>query len=84
MLDRFVGTWRGTYNSRSYTVKVKKVTKTFLGVTEETLEFDYEILEPDGTIFDSTFRPISHEALSASGLYLESPNSFYFSFSGGG
>lgn len=54
ILDKYVGTWKGTYNSRNYEFSILKVTNKPGRITEDRLMMRYVILESNGTIIEDT------------------------------
>lgn len=56
LLDKFVGTWKGTYNGRRFELRIIKNTKT---TTNDNITFDrllirYIIIDTNGTILENS------------------------------
>ena len=54
VLDKYVGTWKGTYNNRSYEFRIVKVTNKPGRITEDRLLMRYVISDVNGTIVEDT------------------------------
>lgn len=54
VLDKYVGTWKGTYNNRNYEFRIVKVTNKPGRITEDRLLMRYSISEANGTIVEDT------------------------------
>lgn len=57
LFDKYVGTWKGTYNNKEYTFYITKHTtakETYLKSTEDEILVRYLITNPDGSIVEDT------------------------------
>ncbi|WP_395049515.1 DUF6705 family protein [Flavobacterium sp.] len=54
ILDKYVGTWKGTYNSRNYEFRITKYTSNYKNLLEDKLLMRYVISDSNGTIIEDT------------------------------
>lgn len=54
ILDKYVGTWKGTYYSRNYEFRILKITNKPGRITEDRLMMRYVISDSNGTIIEDT------------------------------
>jgi hypothetical protein len=54
ILDKYVGTWKGTYNNRNYEFRILKITNKTGRITEDRLLMRYVISDSNGTIIEDT------------------------------
>ena len=52
LFDKYVGTWKGTYNNREYTFYITKYTDYRKDVTEDEILVRYLITNPDGSVVE--------------------------------
>ena len=54
LLDRYVGTWKGTYATKNYEFWITKITNKPARITEDILLIRYLITDANGTIIEDT------------------------------
>ena len=54
VLDKFVGTWKGTYDDKKYEFRILKVTNKPGRITEDKLIMRYLITNSNGTVIEDT------------------------------
>ncbi len=54
ILDKYLGTWKGTYNSRNYEFIITKYTSNYKNLLEDKLLMRYVISDSNGTIIEDT------------------------------
>lgn len=54
VLDKYIGTWKGTQDNKNYEFKITKYTDTFEGLTEDILLIRYFITNSNGSIIIDT------------------------------
>lgn len=54
LLNKYIGTWKGTYDNKSYTFFITKFKHDYLGVSEDKLAIRYLITANTGTIIEDT------------------------------
>lgn len=75
ILDKYVGTWKGTYNNRNYEFIILKITNKPGRITEDRLMMRYVISESNGTIIEDTRALPDTSPYVVEGDYLD--GSFY-------
>ncbi len=54
LLDKFIGTWKGTLNKRNYTFIITQYTDAYNNLLEDKLLMRYLITDQNGTIIEDT------------------------------
>lgn len=54
LLDKFIGTWKGTYDGKNYEFRIFKITAKPGRITEEKLVMRYLITNSNGTVIEDT------------------------------
>lgn len=54
LLDKFIGTWKGTYNNRNYTFIITQYTDAYNSLLEDLLLMRYLITDQNGTVIEDT------------------------------
>ncbi len=75
VLDKYVGTWKGTYNNRNYEFRILKITNKPGRITEDRLLMRYVISDSNGTIVEDTRALPDTSSYVIKGDYLD--GSFY-------
>lgn len=75
ILDKYVGTWKGTYNNRNYEFRILKITNKPGRITEDRLMMRYVISDSNGTIIEDTRALPDTSSYVIKGDYLD--GSFY-------
>ncbi len=75
VLDKYVGTWKGTYNNRNYEFRILKITNKPGRITEDRLMMRYVISDSNGTIIEDTRALPDTSSYVIKGDYLD--GSFY-------
>lgn len=75
ILDKYVGTWKGTYNSRNYEFNITKYTSNYKNLLEDKLLMRYVISDVNGIIIEDTRALPDTSPYVIKGDYVD--NSFY-------
>lgn len=80
LLDKFVGTWIGTFDNKSYEFGITKLTESFLGISKDRLIIKYVITDniTNQVIADTTTLP-NDNSLIITGDYLAANGEVYHS-----
>lgn len=84
LLDKYIGTWKGTYNNRNYTFIITKYTYAYLNLLEDKLLINYIITDLAGiNIANSTTTSIESDP-PISGWYFikNTTNNYVLSYLG--
>lgn len=54
LLNKYIGTWKGTYEGKNYTFVITKFKDVFLGITEDKLLIRYLITTTNGVVIEDT------------------------------
>ena len=54
ILDKYVGTWKGTYKSKQYEFRAVKRTFSYLGIKEDGLLMRYKVTDNNGVVIENT------------------------------
>lgn len=76
-LDKFVGTWIGTYNNKTYEFQVEEVTVPYLGITQDLLLMRYKITDANGNIIENTLGLPNDSPYVIEGQHFSSTGSNY-------
>ncbi|RPD94040.1 hypothetical protein EGM88_12670 [Aureibaculum marinum] len=71
LLDKFIGTWEGTYNNKTYKFYITEITKSYLEISEDKLLIRYKITDTDGNVIENTTALPSDNTLVIKGRYLD-------------
>ncbi len=82
LLDKYVGTWKGTYKNRSYEFLIMKKTVSFLGITVDQLIAKYKIINSDNSILKNTLNLADENILVIRGNYLAKTGSYVLDYLG--
>jgi len=77
LLNKYLGTWKGTYNNKNYTFIVTKIKKDFLGISKDKLLIRYLITTTTGSILEDTRNLPDANTLVIEGDYLSSNTKYY-------
>ncbi|MCV9934692.1 hypothetical protein OIU80_20620 [Flavobacterium sp. LS1R47] len=69
--DKYVGTWRGTYNGRNYEVTFTKKVTTYDGLTEDRLAMRYLITDTSGAVLEDTRAESDDSPYTANSYYFD-------------
>ncbi len=87
VFNKFIGTWKGTHNTRNYELQIFKLTKTFplgSGIKKDRLYFKYLITESsDGSIIESNMDEPNNSSWIVKGHYINENGTYIFNFWGG-
>ncbi len=81
LLDKFIGTWKGTYDGKNYEFKVLKITANLGRLTEEKLVMRYLITSSSGTIIEDTRALPDSSPYVIKGDYLEK-DTYFLTYTG--
>ncbi|QMU65980.1 MAG: hypothetical protein GKR88_17985 [Flavobacteriaceae bacterium] len=84
ILDKYVGTWKGIYDSKSYEFKVIKVTEnnTDLKYKEDLLLMRYKITDSSNNVIESTLNLSDTSNFIIRGNYLSNRGSYVLNYIG--
>jgi hypothetical protein len=71
LLDKYVGIWKGTYDSKKYEFRITKFTETRERVKEDILLIRYIITEANGTEIENTTMLPDNNYLVVRGDYID-------------
>ncbi|AYN05476.1 DUF6705 family protein [Flavobacterium sp. 140616W15] len=71
LLDKFIGTWKGTYEGKNYEFRVLKITTKPGRITEEKLVMRYLITNSNGTVIEDTRALPDSSPYVIEGYYLD-------------
>jgi hypothetical protein len=54
LLDKYIGTWIGSYDNKTYEFIIVKVTRDLYGTMEDKLEMRYKITDTNGAVIENT------------------------------
>lgn len=77
LLNKYLGTWKGTYNSKNYTFIITKIKKDFLGISKDKLLIRYLITTSTGSIFEDTRNLPDTDPLVIEGDYISKSKGYY-------
>ena len=82
VLPKFIGIWKGTYNSKNYEFKIIKSTKEFLGIKKDQLLMRYKITANNGTVIENTLSLPNDSPFVMQNGYVAKSGSYVFSYIG--
>lgn len=83
LLDKYVGTWVGTYDNKTYEFQVVEFTDNYLGITEDILLMRYKITDANGNEIVNTLNLPNTSSYVISGKYLtENAHSYAMRYRG--
>lgn len=77
LLNKYLGTWKGTYNSKNYTFVITKIKKDVLGVFIDELLVRYLITTTSGSIVEDTRNLPDSSPLVIEGDYISKSKGYY-------
>jgi len=80
LLDKYEGTWIGTYSGKEYKVAIEKKKSNFLGITGDILLLRYKITDSNGQEIINTLNISDEDTRIVDGEYLENggePGEYY-------
>ena len=77
LLNKYIGTWKGTYNNKNYTFIVTKIKKDFLDISKDKLLIRYLITATTGSILEDTRTLPDTNLLVIEGDYLSNDKKYY-------
>ena len=85
VLDKFVGTWKGTYNNKNYEFIITKNTENFKyrpSIREDLLLMRYKITESSGSVIEDTLSLPNDSSFVMQNGYVAQTGSYVFSYIG--
>lgn len=82
VLGKFIGTWKGTYNSKNYEFRIIKETISYLGIKEDALLMRYKIIDSNGGAIENTLDLPNDDAYVMKNGYVAKSGSYVFSYIG--
>lgn len=82
LLDKYIGTWVGTYDNKTFEVIINEITVSFLKITVDELQLRYKITDNDENIIADTTNEPDDSYLIVSGKYLTRPNLYVMTYIG--
>lgn len=79
ILEKFCGTWKGTYGSKKYEFRVTKYTSDFLKVKEDKLLIRYIITDLNNNVIENTTYFPDYSPYVISGRYYNN-NRYYLNY----
>ena len=77
LLNKYVGTWKGIYNSKNYEFRVIKITEDDGELKEDLLLVRYKITDSNGTIIENTINLPNDDIYVIKGSYLNKYKTTY-------
>lgn len=82
VLTKFVGIWKGVYNSKNYEFRIIKKTVNYLNIKEDQLLMRYKITSYNGTVIENTLLLPDDDAYVLQDGYIAKSGSYVFSYIG--
>lgn len=84
LFDKYIGTWKGTYNNRNYTFLITKETDAYLNLLEDRLLMHYIITDASGIIIanSTTNSPDSDPSIFGRYFIKNAVNNYVLSYIG--
>ncbi len=82
VLNKYVGTWKGMFEGRNYTLKIQKSSDSSKIMKTDILYIRYSIKEADGTILEKTIDDTNASALPGSLFVKDKPNTYWLLYWG--
>ena len=82
LLDKYVGTWIGTYNNKTYEFIITKITEDLFGTLEDKLEIRYKVTDANGNIIEDTTSLTGDSPYIIKGNYLARADFYVLSYIG--
>lgn len=82
LLDKYVGTWKGTYNNKNYEFKIVKITTDDGELKKDLLLMRYKITDSSGTVLANTLNLPNTSYYVIRGSYLASSGGYKLSYIG--
>lgn len=85
VLSKFIGIWKGTYNSNNYEFKLVKNTKNFKtrpSIKKDELLLRYKITNSNGIVIENTLNLPNNSAYVMQNGYVAETGSYVFSYIG--
>ncbi len=84
LLNKFIGIWKGDYNSKNYEFRIVKHTRqsTTRNLSEDELLIRYKIIEANGTVLENTLDLANDSPYVIHGSYLASSGSYVLYYQG--
>lgn len=76
-LDKYLGTWNGSVNNKTYEFSIHKITDNTDGLVMDILSIRYKITDASGTLIINTFNLPNSHSLIVGGNHLSSDRAYY-------
>ena len=81
VLPRFVGTWKGVYNTNKYEIRIERITKPFFSGEKDILIMRYKITTRSDILIEETLSVFNNDDVNISGNYLQN-RTYIFTYQG--
>lgn len=82
LLNKYIGTWKGTYNSKNYEFKITKITDDRVEVKEDLLLMRYKIKDSSNNVIENTLNLSNDSPYIIRGSYLSNRDSYVLNYVG--
>ncbi|MEZ7494239.1 hypothetical protein QO206_02000 [Leeuwenhoekiella aequorea] len=82
LFTKFLGTWKGSYNSNFYEFRIVKNTKSILGIQKDELLMRYKITDANGNLTENTLSLPNDSPFVLKSGYIAETGSYVFSYIG--
>jgi hypothetical protein len=80
LMDKYLGTWKGTYDNKKYTFIISKYKDSFSSIAIDILIIRYLIVNPDGTILEDTRSEVDGHTRMGGDYFSKDQKSYVLSF----
>lgn len=77
VLDKYVGTWVGVYDNKTYEFQLMEFTDNYLGISEDKILMRYKITDSNGNVIESTLGLPDESPYVIKGYYLSENEANY-------
>ena len=77
VLDKYVGTWVGVYDNKTYEFQLVEFTDSYLGILEDKILMRYKITDSNGNVIESTLGLPDESPYVIQGKYLSETETYY-------
>ncbi len=82
VLTKFVGIWKGTYQSKNFEFRIIKETINYLGIKEDALFMRYKITDSNGNVIEDVLSLPNDDGYVMQNGYVSETGSYVFSYIG--
>jgi hypothetical protein len=77
LFNKYLGTWKGTFDNKNYTFVITMFKNEFLGITEDKLLMRYLITNSSGAVIEDTRSLPNDSTYVIEGYYFSKDSSYY-------